>query len=54
MAEPKAEPTTEELTDAWFEAIAWTDLESAVTRAGQEQKPLHAVLLFGVLDDESC
>lgn len=37
-----------------FEAIEWVDLETAIARAPPEGKPLHVVILFGVLDDESC
>jgi len=37
-----------------FAAIDWLPFEVAVRRAHQEHKPLHLVLLFGSLDDESC
>ena len=34
--------------------IEWTPIEDAVDRAKALNRPIHAVLLFGVLDDESC
>ena len=34
--------------------IEWTPIEDAVERAKALNCPIHAVLLFGVLDDESC
>jgi hypothetical protein len=37
-----------------FAAVEWLPFEVAVKRARKEKKPLHAVLLFGSLDDESC
>ena len=37
-----------------FFEIAWTPIEDAVERAKALNRPIHAVLLFGVLDDESC
>ena len=37
-----------------FTEIAWTPVEDAVERAKALNRPIHAVLLFGVLDDESC
>ena len=37
-----------------FADIAWTPIEDAVTLAKASNRPIHAVLLFGVLDDESC
>ncbi len=37
-----------------FTEIAWTPIEDAVERAKALNRPIHAVLLFGVLDDESC
>ena len=37
-----------------FAEIAWTPIEDAVERAKALNRPIHAVLLFGVLDDESC
>ena len=37
-----------------FFEIAWTPIEDAVERAKTLNRPIHAVLLFGVLDDESC
>ena len=37
-----------------FAEIAWTPIEEAVERAKALKRPIHAVLLFGVLDDESC
>lgn len=36
------------------EEIAWTDLKTAISRAQVEHKPLHVLILFGVLNDESC
>jgi len=41
----------------WFYAFAtlgWLPFEEAVLRAHEEKKPLHLVLLFGALDDDSC
>lgn len=37
-----------------FFQIEWTPIEDAVERAKALDRPIHAVLLFGVLDDESC
>ena len=37
-----------------FAEIAWTPIEEAVELAKTSNRPIHAVLLFGVLDDESC
>ena len=37
-----------------FFEIEWTPIEDAVERAKASNRPIHAVLLFGVLDDESC
>ncbi|MXZ00172.1 hypothetical protein F4Y93_05810 [Candidatus Poribacteria bacterium] len=37
-----------------FFEIEWTAIEDAVERAKALNRPIHAVLLFGVLDDESC
>ena len=37
-----------------FAEIAWTPIEDAVELARASNRPIHAVLLFGVLDDESC
>lgn len=37
-----------------FAAIRWTPFEQALARAKAEKKPLHVVVLFGTLDDESC
>ena len=37
-----------------FANIAWTPIEDAVELAKASNRPIHAVLLFGVLDDESC
>ena len=37
-----------------FTEIEWTPIEDAVQRAKGSNRPIHAVLLFGVLDDESC
>ena len=37
-----------------FAEIEWTPVEDAVERAKASKRPIHAVILFGVLDDESC
>ena len=37
-----------------FTEIEWTPIENAVELAKALNRPIHAVLLFGVLDDESC
>ena len=37
-----------------FAKIEWTPIEDAVELARASHRPIHAVLLFGVLDDESC
>ena len=37
-----------------FAEIEWTPIEDAVQLAKASSRPIHAVLLFGVLDDESC
>lgn len=37
-----------------FTEIVWTPIEVAVEVAKATNRPIHAVLLFGVLDDESC
>ena len=37
-----------------FAEIAWTPIEDAVELAKASNRPIHAVLLFGVLGDESC
>ena len=37
-----------------FAEIEWTPIEDAVDLAKASNRPIHAVLLFGVLDDESC
>ena len=37
-----------------FFEIEWTSIEEVVERAKATNRPIHAVLLFGVLDDESC
>ena len=37
-----------------FTEIEWTPIEDAVALAKASNRPIHAVLLFGVLDDESC
>ena len=34
--------------------VGWTDAPTALTRAKQSGKPIHVVILFGSLDDESC
>ena len=37
-----------------FAEIEWTPIEDAVELAKASNRPIHVVLLFGVLDDESC
>ncbi len=37
-----------------FTEIEWTPIENAVELAKASNRPIHAVLLFGALDDESC
>ena len=37
-----------------FTEIEWTPIEDVVELAKASNRPIHAVLLFGVLDDESC
>ena len=37
-----------------FAALDWLPFEEAVLAAREEQKPLHLVLMFGCLDDDSC
>ncbi len=37
-----------------FAAIEWRSFDEAVLRARELGKPLHVVVLFGALDDESC
>lgn len=37
-----------------FATLGWLPFEEAVLRAHEEKKPLHLVLLFGALDDDSC
>ncbi len=37
-----------------FAEIEWTPIENAVKLSKATNRPIHAVLLFGVLDDESC
>ena len=37
-----------------FAEIEWTPIEKAVELAKASNRPIHAVLVFGVLDDESC
>ena len=37
-----------------FAEIEWTPIEDAVKLAKASNRPIHAILLFGVLDDESC
>ena len=67
LSEPQSESiaweaaiTTEEVRQKFesslykFTEIAWTPIEDAVELAKALNRPIHAVLLFGVLDDESC
>lgn len=51
-----AEKVERKFQDAFykFAEIEWTPIEDAVERAKALNRPIHAVLLFGVLDDESC
>jgi len=56
---PRAVPLEEARQElrTWFYAFAtlgWLPFEEAVLRAHAEEKPLHLVLLFGALDDDSC
>ena len=37
-----------------FSDIDWLPLETAAQRARAEKRPLHVLILFGTLDDESC
>lgn len=37
-----------------FAEIEWTLVEEAIERAQVENRPVHAIVLFGMLDDESC
>ena len=37
-----------------FAEIEWTPIEDTVKRAKATDRPIHALVLFGVLDDESC
>lgn len=37
-----------------FVDIEWTPIEGTVERAEATNRPIHAVVLFGALDDESC
>lgn len=37
-----------------FAEIEWTSIEDAVKLAKATNRPIHALVLFGVLDDESC
>jgi hypothetical protein len=37
-----------------FAAIEWHSLDDGLLRAAAEDKPLHVVVLFGALADESC
>ncbi len=50
------EEVKKKFQDAFYKffEIAWTPVEDAVERAKALNRPIHAVLLFGVLDDESC
>ncbi|MDD9973401.1 MAG: hypothetical protein OXU27_05310 [Candidatus Poribacteria bacterium] len=51
-----AEEAERKFQDAFykFAEIEWTPIEDAVERAKASNRPIHAVLLFGALDDESC
>jgi hypothetical protein len=37
-----------------FSQVEWLDFASAVERSRAQRKPLHLVILFGSMDDESC
>ena len=37
-----------------FAAIDWLPFDEAVMTARELDRPLHVVVLFGTLDDESC
>ena len=37
-----------------FVDIDWQPFARAVAEARREEKPLHVMVLFGTLDDESC
>ncbi len=37
-----------------FAGIKWTPIEDTVKLAKETNRPIHALVLFGVLDDESC
>ena len=37
-----------------FAEINWLPLEAAVVESEETQRPIHAVLTWGPLDDESC
>lgn len=37
-----------------FAALDWLPFEEAVVASAERKKPLHLVLLFGCLDDDSC
>ena len=51
-----AEEVEKKFQDALYKffEIEWTPVENAVELAKASNRPIHAVLLFGVLDDESC
>jgi len=37
-----------------FAEIEWRPIEEAVKLAKESDRPLHAILVWGALDDESC
>ena len=37
-----------------FRKIEWVPFESATAIATEGRKPIHVIVLFGALDDESC
>lgn len=37
-----------------FAKIDWVPFQDALEKAQEEEKPIHVVVLFGTLDDESC
>ena len=51
---PEAARKALELKFYKFAEINWLPLEAAVTESEATQRPLHAVLTWGPLDDESC
>ena len=50
------EEAREKLATAFykFAKIEWVPIENAVELAKLTNRPIHALVLFGALDDESC